>query len=108
MSSISEALNFRNKPWIPLAVLSGVILLAAALSVPSLHRSNFAAREEVPVNSTGLMDSSSHYLEQGTSVDAPTASPAGMIAAERKSATPSTPRAPNAAVDRKLNICRGC
>jgi hypothetical protein len=103
MSAISETLNSKNKPWIPIAVLSGVILLAAALSVPSLHRSNFAVRAGVPVSSTGLMDSSSHYLEQGTSVDAPTASlPVGMIAAERKSAAPSTPRASNAAVDRKL------
>ncbi len=91
MSSLSEALNFRNKPWIPIAVLSGVILLAAALSVPSLHHSEFAVHTPTDATTTSAMDSRSHYLEQIASVDSspPSLPSAGMIAAERKSAAPS-------------------
>jgi hypothetical protein len=104
MSSISEALNSRNKPWISIAVLSGVILLAAALAVPSLHHSEFTVRTPTDATTPSAMDSRSHYLEQIASVDSsPVSVPgAGMIAAERKSAVPSTPRASNAPADRKF------
>ena len=104
MSSLSEVLNSRNKPWIPIAVLSGVILLAAALAVPSLHHSEFTVRTPTDATTTSAMDSRSHYLEQIASVDSsPVSVPsAGMIAAERKSSAPSTPRASNAPTDRKF------
>jgi chemotaxis protein histidine kinase CheA len=106
MSAISDSLKSGNKPWIPMAVLGGVVVLAAALATPTLHHARF----EVLSPTAAASHSSPEHLyanahsESFVTDSAPAALPTvGMIAGELQRAAPAaSPKAPSATADRKI------
>lgn len=103
MSVITDSLKSGNQPWFLVAVLSGVVLLAAALAAPDLLRSRFAAPAVTQVPSTGHMYASTLLEKMTLNDSAPVSVPsAGPVAAELKSAAPAGSKAPTAITDRKI------
>jgi hypothetical protein len=108
MSTITASLRSANKPWVPIAVLSGVVLLAAVLATPSrhLHQDTVPARTPEmaypPAASPQAYTTRPEKLAAGdmASVSPPT----GLVSAQLKSSAPAVPAAAkvSAAADRKI------
>ncbi len=114
MSAISHSLKSAEKIWVPLAVCSGVMLLAAIIAVPKLMRSSTAADASVQslrrLTEESNRESVAHLyarasqreklaLTDGSPVSIPSA---GLNSAQVISHAPASSKAPSAAADRKI------
>jgi hypothetical protein len=103
MSAITESMKSAQKPWAPLLVAGGVILLAAATAIPNLLRSRMAADESRRFPSLDHMYASARPENLALTDAAPVSLPsAGMSAAELKSTAPAAAKAQSATADRKI------
>jgi hypothetical protein len=105
MAALTDSIKFANKPWVPVAVLSGVLLIAAALSAPRLEHRNVSvpapasAPSRARVQSYTDVQRDSQALTGSSPVSLPRAE---MIAGGVDSAAPSAANTSVATADRKL------
>src|ERR1700747_3464916 len=100
MSNIAPPLKLANRRWHPYVVLSGVVLFAALLSTPRLHRAAWTASNAVPPASSPKNEMPSP--QQSFAVDqSPVSLHNGLMSAELKSATPSPSRSKAQATDER-------
>lgn len=105
MSAISDSLKFGHKPWVPIALLGGVVLLAVVLATPALHRAQFAVPSPAasPIASTRHLYASTQLESQALTDSSVVSIPsAGPVAAVIQSTAPTAAKTPSASLDRKL------
>ena len=105
MSTITASWRSANRPWVPIAVLSGVVLLAAVLATPNRlgqrqRVSSLAGPEAINPPAASPQSSTTHTerLEAGDAVSV--SLPTRLVSAELKSAAPAAK--PSASTDRKI------
>jgi hypothetical protein len=108
MSVLTHSFKSGSRPWLPIAVIGGAALLAAALAMPTLHRAHYAGAPSVasPDSSSERMYAhrGSVALTDAAQVSLPVA---GMMGAELKSASradnaPPITESASAIIDRKI------
>jgi len=107
MSTIAASWKSANKSWIPVAVLGGVMLLAAALATPVLHQSQPGSSPAIADRTNPPAASARDEAARSEGFAAGDASPVSLLSrfvpAERKSApAAASPARSPASTDRKL------
>ena len=108
MSALTDSFKSVEKFWVPLAVASGGILLAAAITIPNLLRSNMSAYESkrqslaLPQGESTRQSADHMYANLQATTAAKTGLGTNQLvsAALHADQAPSPP--PSAAIDRKL------
>jgi len=107
MSTIAASWKSANKPWIPVAVLGGVMLLAAALATPMLHpghrESSLAIEDRTnpPAASPRVEAARSEAFAAGDAL--PVSLSSRLVSAQLKSAAAAaSPARSSASTDRKI------
>jgi hypothetical protein len=101
MSALTDSFKSENKPWVPIAVLSVVVLLVAALATPTLRHAQYPAPERLSLSA----HSDSLALTDSQAASVPTASPSAdklISAAARADQAPSPTRSATLTADRKI------
>ena len=109
MSAITDSLKSAQKLWAPLAVISGIIFLAAAIATPNLLRSRMAAVESRQFAALEHGYASTRLQNPVLTDAAPVSLPSGGligVLGSAKSAAPVATNAPSATADRKI-VCTG-
>lgn len=101
MSPIAASLKSGHKLLIPLAAISGVVILAAIVT-PNLLRSRIAADESATAANASRMYSVTRLQDSGLPEASPVSLPTAAGTAETKSAASATASQASATADRKI------